>query len=191
VGHTPGTQHFDNFWYDIGGAPNAVRGLGQTNYLHNRGYVRNDQYEGPFTYSPKLVSGATGVAAFLNPPAVGQKFSGVSDGLSNTAFMLESAGGFVSFGANNPANGWGSTSWGHAPSYSDYGVCPNSTNTNCINTPQGRGLSAGLPGSLHAGRGINTVFGDGSVRSINPSLTFATYVYICGGKDGEVVAFEE
>lgn len=190
---TGAVSGFSSAWFNKNGSPIVIANGGITHYLYNRGYLSDSTYEGPFVYSAALSSG-TGIATFLNPPAVGLKFSGVTDGLSNTVFMLETAGGVVFAGTAN--EGWGQRSWGHAPSYADLGVCPSTTNSNCKYptseppVPSGKGLSAGLPGSLHPGGIINTLFGDGSVRAINSSLNFTVYVYMCGAKDGEVVSFE-
>jgi len=193
VGLTGGPHY--NYYIYSNTSPQAISGLGQTNYLINRGMVasttaaNNDRFEGPFTYSDKLGSG-TGTAAFLNPPSKGQTFGSVSDGLSNTIFSLESAGGFLDWG--DPArNGWCGYTWGHAPSYSDFGTCPDRTNPNCEYTPQAKGFGWGIPSSLHAGGIINCVFGDGSIRSIPGNVDYQTYVSMCGSKDGAIVNFDQ
>ncbi len=192
-GVAPGAvSGFSSAWYTKSGTPVQLANGGITHYLYNRGYLSDSTYEGPFTYSGALSAGALGnISTFLNPPAVGSKFSGVTDGLSNTVFMAESAGGLVFAGTAN--EGWGQRSWGHAPFYADLGVCPTSANPNCKFAPAvpgGKGLSAGLPGSLHASNVIITLYGDGSIRSINANLNFTTFVYMCGAKDGQVVSFE-
>jgi prepilin-type processing-associated H-X9-DG protein len=116
---------------------------------------------------------------------------GVSDGTSNTVGFFEDAGGLVVFSsATDPNNGWGHFSYGHAYTQSGFGTCPNSTNGNCLFTPQGRGLSSDTPDSLHAGNVLNCVFLDGSVRGINPQLTFVAFRDMCGAADGTVVTFE-
>ena len=169
-------------------ASTAVRELSKTNYLFNRGYAGNAKYEGPFTYSKKLASG-TGISRYLNPPATGQSFAAVSDGLSNTIFFLESAGGLLEWTppTPDPDDGWTMHTWAHAPSYSDYGLCPDRSNSNCDTTSRGRGLGWGIAGSLHPGGLVNVAFGDGSIRAIASNMDFDTYVYLCGSKDGRVV----
>jgi prepilin-type N-terminal cleavage/methylation domain-containing protein len=145
----------------------------KTNYLVNIGYIQADQYIGPFQYN---VSGR------------GLPIVGINDGTSNTLGFAEAAGGLTF--PNSSAEGWTLFAYGHGYFASDFGTCPNSTNGNCNNSPAGRGLSAGLPGSLHANNRINCVFMDGSVRAINGSIDFSTYVFICGASDGVVVSFE-
>jgi prepilin-type processing-associated H-X9-DG protein len=112
----------------------------------------------------------------------------ISDGTSNTIAFAECAGGDINFGTGNPGNGWGSLSWASAIFFADYGTCPDHTNGNCKFTAAGRGLSAGQPGSLHGGNRINTLYADGSVRSIPPDLDFTLYVYLTGKADGQVVS---
>lgn len=186
------TVSFSYFIYSST-SPTVIARTGITNYLFNRGSVRFEgRYEGPFRYSNALATGTGSLAQFNNPPAVGSKLAVVTDGMSNTVFMMESAGGFLQWGANpDPArDGWTSMNWGHAPMYSDFGLCPNGSNGNCDSTPRGRGLGWGLPGSLHAGGIVNTLFGDGSVRSVIGNVDYSTFLFLCGSSDGEIVNFE-
>ena len=78
---------------------------------------------------------------------------------------------------------------GHSYFATNFWACP-STSGNCVNTPAGKRLGSGIPGSLHTGGRYNAVFMDGSVRSMNGGLDFNTYVYICGANDGQIVTFE-
>ncbi len=180
----------------------AVPGLAITDYLYNRGGLTDfngdglpdRQYIGPFQYSDKLSAGTASPTIYLKVPAVGVKMSTVTDGLSKTIFMQESAGGYLDWG--DPArNGWASMTWGHAPFYSDFGFCPDATNPNCDGygakpTPNGKGLSWGLPSSLHTGNMMMTVFGDGSVRSLSPTTDYNTWVFLCGSQDAQNVSLD-
>jgi prepilin-type N-terminal cleavage/methylation domain-containing protein/prepilin-type processing-associated H-X9-DG protein len=116
------------------------------------------------------------------------KITAILDGTSNTIAFVETAGGFINFGTGNPNNGWGALSWASAISYSNYGTCPDSTNGNCVFTPEGRGMSSGQPGSFHGGNRINVAYADGSIRSIPPALDFTLYASLCGKADGQVVS---
>jgi len=151
-----------------------VSRAGKTNYLVNIGYFQLDDYIGPFQYN-----GGRQSAMLLNQ---------VTDGTSNTIGFAESAGGNKFAGTAN--EGWSMMSYAHAYSASDYGICPNTTNTNCDNTAAGRGLGGGYPGSLHPGNIITTLFLDGSVRSIKPSISFPIYVYLCGAQDGQLITLD-
>jgi prepilin-type N-terminal cleavage/methylation domain-containing protein len=155
----------------------TIQQTGKTNYFANIGYVANDNagldsYQGPFRLDTKALP-----------------ILGVSDGTSNTIGFLEAAGGYLDFGAANAAhNGWGVFSYGHAYSASNFGLCPGGGN--CIAGGQGMGMGVGIPGSLHAGNRINTLFMDGSIRSISGTLNFTVYVYMAGAQDGQIVTFD-
>jgi prepilin-type N-terminal cleavage/methylation domain-containing protein len=194
---------FDYYIYNKNSSPVQLAETSRTNYLFNRGWVtqhitgtdnRGPGFEGPFRYSPAIVDGASGLARFVNPPSQGDKIGSVKDGLSNTIFAMESAGGYFDGPANGVASwgsGWMGMHWGHAPFYSNFGFCPDTSNGNCEVLPIGLGLGWGLPGSLHAGKVINTVNGDGSVRSMATNMTFGVFVALCGGKDGEIVTIDQ
>jgi len=145
----------------------------KTNYLPSIGYIQNDLFIGAFQY---------------NSLQRGISLSNILDGTSNTIGFCETAGGLCFAGTAN--EGWNYFAYGHGYFASDSGICPNSTNTNCNNTSAGRGLSAGIPGSLHGNNRINCLFMDGSIRAINSNLTFSTYVYISGISDGISVNFD-
>jgi len=184
-GRTAGSGPFFNYYIYSNTSPTVIAQLGQTNYLFNRGYVEAAQYEGPFTYSNKTGS----PSANLNPQAIGKSIVSVTDGTSNTIFMQETAGGYLSWAANDPRNGWFAMPWGHAPFYSDFGTCPDKTNGNCDFSAAGKGFGWGCPSSFHATGRIMTLMGDGSVRSLAPDVNFTVYVYMCGAADGQVVQF--
>jgi prepilin-type N-terminal cleavage/methylation domain-containing protein/prepilin-type processing-associated H-X9-DG protein len=162
-----------NFTEVFGGQPNfptiAAR-TGKTHYLANAGYLESfNDYIGPFQFREGL------------------KIVGIGDGTSNTVGFMESAGGFLNF---STSPGWGLSGWAQGHMISNFGSCPDRNNGNCDFSSSGKGLSAGLPGSLHASNRINTLFMDGSVRSLSPNLDFAVFVFICGASDGQVVSFD-
>jgi prepilin-type N-terminal cleavage/methylation domain-containing protein len=174
VSTAPPAVNLDTFYFDIGSTPDAVTRTGKTHYLFNVGYVASfEEYLGPFRYLRGL------------------SIVGVMDGTSNTVGVLETSGGYVDYGTGVPQNGWGHSPWAHAPSISNFGMCPDRANAvNCDFSAQGRGLGVGLPGSQHTTNRVNTMFMDGSVRSLNPAMDFLTYVFICGAQDGRVVTFD-
>jgi len=147
--------------------------VGKTHYIPMGGYVATfDDYRGYFHYNSS------------------NKVASTSDGTSNTIMVMESPGGFGDFGTGAPqATGWLMTSWASAIGYSNFGTCPDRSNPNC-NFDRGRGLSAHIPGTFHAGNRITTAFGDGSVRSISSSVNFTLFVYMCGTNDGQVLSFD-
>lgn len=190
LGRAPGSGPFFSYYIYSSTAPDVIARVGTTNYLFNRGSVRFDGlYEGPFRYSDKRQSSpATSADQWENPPAQGRNIGVVTDGTSNTIFMMETAGGFLNWG--DPArDGWMGMSWGHAPMYTDFGLCPNANNGNCDRTPRGRGVGWGLPGSLHAGGVVMTCFGDGSVRPITGNVDYSTFLFMGGSSDGQIVNF--
>jgi len=135
---------------------------GRTNYVPMGGYYQGPAIAGIFPYKTKM------------------KIVGITDGSSNTVMFLESAGGNVG------GNWWGNW-YGMNGIVSAFGMCPDTTNPNCDFSAAGKGLGVGLPGSFHATNRINVAFGDGSVRSLSPTMDFTTYVYMCGASDGVVI----
>jgi prepilin-type N-terminal cleavage/methylation domain-containing protein len=193
-------KHFPNTgtWAGVGAAPPAlstttytfttgsgygttISTSGKTNYAVNIGYAAADGagldgYQGPFQYN-----GGTGR---------GIQMTGITDGTSQTLGFAETAGGLTFIG--DPTNeGWTLESYGHSFFASNFWCCPNQSNGNCKFTPtSGRGLGAGVPGSLHAGGKFNSVYMDGSVRGLSGSVDFLVYVYICGAQDAQLVNFD-
>jgi prepilin-type N-terminal cleavage/methylation domain-containing protein/prepilin-type processing-associated H-X9-DG protein len=150
--------------------PNMAARTGKTTYLVNMGYVETfNDYLGPFRFKN------------------GMQIVAVTDGTSNTVGFMETAGGYAAAPTNA---GWAHSAWAQGNFVSNFGACPDKTNPNCDFSAQGRGLSPGIPGSLHAGNRINTFFLDGSVRSLRPDLPFDIFIFICGAADGENVTFE-
>jgi prepilin-type N-terminal cleavage/methylation domain-containing protein/prepilin-type processing-associated H-X9-DG protein len=158
--------------YAVAGDPSVStqQAYGRSNYLSMGGYLVSgslgDQYKGMYQRNRKT------------------KITEIADGTSNTVAFLESAGGYA-IGVGWIGNGMAMNMQG-----SQFGTCPDHTNQNCDFSGPGKGLAFALPGSLHAGNRINTLFGDGSVRTISPDINFVTFVYICGMADGQVVTFD-
>jgi prepilin-type N-terminal cleavage/methylation domain-containing protein/prepilin-type processing-associated H-X9-DG protein len=181
-----------------GGWGTTYSQMGFTNYVVSIGRVANDTavftnadgsttpqeaYAGPFRFNTRALP-----------------ILGVTDGTSNTIGFMESAGGFVFFGAGNASNGGViGLSYGHAYVASNFGVCPHTvwftgtTQNNCY--PEGQsgslksGLPYGYPSSRHNNR-INTLFLDGSVRAFNSTVGQGVYAAMAGAQDGVIVTFD-
>jgi prepilin-type N-terminal cleavage/methylation domain-containing protein/prepilin-type processing-associated H-X9-DG protein len=167
----PPALNFTTFWVGTPTFPNITARTGKTNYLANAGYVASfSDYNGPFQFK------------------TGMPIVAINDGTSNTVAFMESAGGHLNF--TNPGPGWGQKIWSHGHMISNYGTCPDRSNPNCDFSAAGRGMSPGVPGSFHGNNRINTLFMDGSVRSINSTVTFAVFVFMCGASDGQVITFD-
>jgi prepilin-type N-terminal cleavage/methylation domain-containing protein/prepilin-type processing-associated H-X9-DG protein len=161
---------FNAFNFTAAGQPTTCSQTGKTSYLVNIGYAAVDSagldaYQGPFQFDTRALS-----------------VLDVTDGTSNTIGFTETAGG------NVPAlGGWGLAPYGHAYTISNFWTCPNRGNGNCNFGPQGLGLGYLVPGSMHTGGRFNTLFMDGSVKSIDGGIDFLTYAFLCGAQDGQVV----
>jgi len=167
-----GTMAFTGYIFPGTSYPTTVSKTGKTNYLVNAGYVAPDSsgldnYMGPFRYNDRAL-----------------KVQHITDGTSNTIGFLESAGGNIA-----SLGGWTMNAYGHGYTISNFWTCPNQGNGNSDFSTTGRGLGWGIPGSMHTGGRINTLFMDGSVRSIDGGVDFLTYAYMCGAQDGQVVSF--
>ena len=172
-----GTTWVSSVYNGLGSTINNTAG---TNYIVNIGYVSGSAgdapYEGAFRYDKNALT-----------------VVGISDGTSQTVGIMETTGGYINWAAGDPDNGWCKMSYGHSYVTSAFGACPDPANPNCpdrMTTPEAMGMGSGLPSSFHTGNKINTVFLDGSVRALSPTMDFSTYVYICGAQDGEVVVFD-
>jgi prepilin-type processing-associated H-X9-DG protein len=186
-GRTSGQGPFYTYYiYANTANPLVLQQTGQTHYLFNRGYVSGGPYKGPFQYT-KQTTAPTAYSTQGTPTSTGMTIASIADGSSNTVFFMESNGGFI--GNFQNTSGWVGYNWGHAPFYADFGTCPDHTNGNCDFSTSGRGFGWAIPSSNHGGNNINTLFGDGSVRSISPTVNFSTFVYMCGSNDGQVVTF--
>ena len=85
-----------------------VQRTGQTHYLFNRGHVtvNDDGFTAPgsFRYS-RQTSAATPFSSVGTPSGNGMAIPAISDGTSNTVFMMESNGGYST--ASGPRAGSG------------------------------------------------------------------------------------
>jgi prepilin-type N-terminal cleavage/methylation domain-containing protein len=176
---TPSNVPAGSYFYNKGTSANIVAIDGRSNYMPMAGYVNAagkdptfTQYHGLFTYRRKV------------------SIVDIADGTSNTMAYIEHVGGYVNLGAGNANNGWGMYSWAAGVLFANFGTCPDHGNANCDFT-NGHGFNTSLPGSQHAGNRINTVFGDGSVRNISPTIDFSLFVALAGYKDGDVVTFDQ
>jgi prepilin-type N-terminal cleavage/methylation domain-containing protein/prepilin-type processing-associated H-X9-DG protein len=159
--------------------------VGRTNYAPMAGYLP--------VPDPKIYpAGNFRTYVGIFPWKVRTRVTEIADGTSSTIAFLESAGGYITFNRPgqppDPANGWGQLSWISAIFFADFGTCPNHANRNCQFDSSGRGMSAGQPGSFHGSNRINTLYADGSVRSIPPDIDLNLYVFLCGKADGQVVS---
>jgi prepilin-type N-terminal cleavage/methylation domain-containing protein len=170
--------------YVYAGAANLglIQAAGKTNYVVNIGDTRAPTLVGPFTYV------GSGAPTSLNVDSVkGLPITSITDGTSNTAGFLESAGGYVNFGAGNPNNGTGHVPYGHAYWPAQFFVCPQ----NCAGYPNTNDKYNINAASSRHNNMIQTVFMDGSVRALNgTSITFLVYQAICGAQEGTQVSFD-
>jgi prepilin-type N-terminal cleavage/methylation domain-containing protein len=174
-----GLANYSIYIYNTANGPDVRPStIGKSHYGPMAGYTSSDgngQYLGYFRKNSK------------------NKVADAKDGSSNTIMFIESAGGMVSF--DNVNFFWTLFSWPAAQMYADFGTCPDKSDPsqqNCVYTHGGQGLSAGLPGSLHANNRILTAFGDGSVRLLNPDLDFGlVWVPLTGMSDGDNVVFPQ
>jgi prepilin-type N-terminal cleavage/methylation domain-containing protein/prepilin-type processing-associated H-X9-DG protein len=150
--------------------------FGRSNYLGVSGEFRHFDPYTPYK----------GLLSYNSKNALGR----VPDGTSNTLLFGECAGGFTQFGGGGIPDGWAVPSWSAGFTYSSFWLCPNGQNQNCDNSSQGMGLSFGTFGSLHPNNIINVAYGDGSVRTMNPSLSFPVFLALSGFNDGIVVTFD-
>ena len=135
-------------------------------------------------------------AIATGPPILEQnkfvKFGAVTDGLSNTLFLVEDAGrpfryggGFVKRGADRDGNG-AAGGWGDQDSW--FGI----NGANRLLGTQGSGPTA-VNGSsdneiygFHPG-GANVLLGDGSVRFLSESITLAMIAAFISRQGGEIL----
>ena len=146
--------------------------LGRSNYLGSGGYYAPSQYpryRGIFTYNYR--------ASLANIP----------DGTSNTFMFIEYVGGESDGWPSSSGipNGVVGASWSAGFNYTGFGT-PSLTGSQ---TPPGE--SSGnwlLFGSNHTNHVVNVTYADGSVRQIDPSIDFNTWVFLSGMADGMVVS---
>jgi prepilin-type processing-associated H-X9-DG protein len=102
----------------------------------------------------------------------------VPDGTSNTLAFVECAGGPV-------ADRTIGLTWAFGTMDAGTWLCPNPDNPNCrLGTGGVTGDSFAAPCGDHPGGRLNVAYGDGSVRSIPPTISLALYVRLCAMADG-------
>ena len=142
--------------------------VGRTNYVGVGGYYAASyypQYAGIFGYKSTT------------------KVETITDGSSNTLMFGEVAGGVINWGGSggipNGVSGW---SWVCGFDYTGFGT----PYAGSASSPSSQWWNFS---SQHTGH-INVCMGDGSVRPINVSIDFGTWVYLSGKQDGVVVNFD-
>jgi prepilin-type processing-associated H-X9-DG protein len=189
--------------------PNPDRQDGDPNF----GYapiVAVGDYAGIYGIDPRLVS--SGLVASGGEGLVSKttriRIADVTDGLSNTIHVTESAGrpdlwrnGRLAITNGVQGGGWcrpGSEFWlsGSSPDgVSVPGSCPlNCTNGDYKGTVYPHPFygtdGTGQPYSFHPG-GVNTLFGDGSVRFISQGVSISTFAALVTRAGGEVAVLPD
>jgi prepilin-type N-terminal cleavage/methylation domain-containing protein len=140
--------------------------VGRSNYVGMAGYYAQSQYpqnKGIFTH--------------LSTNKVGS----IPDGTSNTVMFGEVAGGFIGWGGSGGIpNGISGYSWAGGFNYSGWGTPYAGTAAN-PNTSQWYNFS-----SQHT-YVVMVAMADGSVRPINTSIDFGTWIALTGMQDGYVI----
>jgi len=144
--------------------------LARSNYLGSGGY-----------YSPSSNPTLVGVFTYQSHVPFVKVTS--NDGTSNTTLFGEYCGGYNAWnGAGGIPDGVMTGSWVCGFNYSGFGQ----PQVGRMNDTTASGWA--FFGSNHTS-GVNFVFCDGSVRTINPNIDFSTWVYLTGWKDGVNVTF--
>jgi prepilin-type N-terminal cleavage/methylation domain-containing protein len=165
-----------NGTYTVSAAGGAAL-VGRSCYLPMAGHsagnlgltaISQNPYAGVFTYNSRNSLGK------------------IPDGSSQTIIYGEAVGG------NSPTgSGWIANSWLMGPQFTDFGICPDPADPNCESGGGTFGLAFGIWGSTHSGGLVYFTFGDGSVHGISGSINQATFVYLAGMSDGQVVSFND
>jgi prepilin-type N-terminal cleavage/methylation domain-containing protein/prepilin-type processing-associated H-X9-DG protein len=159
--------------------------MGRSNYIGVGGY-----------YAQSLFPNLVGYFTYKSTNALAR----TPDGTSNTCMFGEYTGGTIKWGGSGGIpNGPATAAWAAGFNYSGFDTpttidfddgdprCPNDGNPN--HTGRAVNGQCGTPtyarfNSRHTGNIVNFVFGDGSVRPLNSSIDFSTWVYLTGIRDG-------
>lgn len=129
----------------------------------------------------------------------------ITDGTSNTFMFMEYIGANVNNGGGSVPNGWVGAPWTLGFLYawaSIYTTVPGytaqiltnfqySNNINCTPGPPANCLPGyNLFGSMHTGGITMAAMADGSVRPISASIDVASYAWLSGIQDGQVISFQ-
>jgi len=144
--------------------------MGRSHYMAVAGECRNfppySNYYGYFRYKEPT------------------KIHTANDGSSNTMLFVEYIGGNINWGGSGGIpNGWSTPSFSSGFCYLCFGLPSPAT----VNPPAGAEGAWWGPASRHANNIINVCFGDGSVRKIQPTITFPVLLALGGTNDGVVL----
>jgi prepilin-type N-terminal cleavage/methylation domain-containing protein/prepilin-type processing-associated H-X9-DG protein len=132
--------------------------MGRSNYLGMAGY-----------YAPSQYPQYRGFYTYNSKNSIAR----IPDGTSNTIMFAEYTGGFIQWnGGGGIPDGVATGSWSSGFNYSGFGTLGNQYY---------------LFGSKHAGGITNVGYGDGSVRQLQQSIDFGTWIALTGIADGIVV----
>jgi prepilin-type N-terminal cleavage/methylation domain-containing protein/prepilin-type processing-associated H-X9-DG protein len=146
--------------------------LGRSNYLGVAGY-----------YAPSLYPANAGYFTYKSKNALARS----PDGTSNTCLFGEYSGGTIHWGGSGGIpDGVDTGAWACGFNYTGFDV---PTTTDFDNTGKGPNGTTGTPtyarfNSRHTGNVVNFCFGDGSVRNLQTSISFNTWVALTGFQDG-------
>lgn len=154
-------------------------------------------YSAPSGVSGTWVTQSIGTQAISGGPPILErdkfvKFGSISDGLSNTLFLVEDAGrpyrygrGFVKRGADREGNG-AAGAWGDADSWFGIGGANADLGTQGNGPTAVNGSSDNEIYGFHIG-GANVLLGDGSVRFLSENVTLAMIAAFVSRQGGEIL----
>jgi prepilin-type processing-associated H-X9-DG protein len=174
-----------SFGFTFSALPGA-QVLGATNYLAMAGYPYFDASGGT---DPENGGRYTGMFTYNHQTRIRE----VSDGTSNTILFGEYSGAYVDSAYGDVLTGWTAGAWGAGSIYSFWPPVtgknlkqPLGSEPNGANPATGNGIWYAF-GSKHNGGAIfNVVFADGSVKSLQSSMDYSTFVILSGMADGVV-----
>ena len=157
-------------------------------------------YSAPSGVSGTWVTQCIGTQAISGGPPILErdkfaKFGTITDGLSNTLFLVEDAGrpfrygrGFVKRGADRDGNG-AAGGWGDPDSWFGIGGANAALGTQGNGPTAVNGSSDNEIYAFHPG-GANVLLGDGSVRFLSENVTLAMIAAFVSRQGGEILPDE-